>query len=317
MRRYSILSKSSPMFIQAQTWIICVVTFFIFNGTVDAQSVHLEQLRQRTLATIEAEIEKVDGIMGVFAKDLRTGETLAINADLVFPQGSSIKIPILFELFKQADAGRLSLSDTRSISQRDMVGGSGVLQFLGDGSTTMSLQDLGTLMIILSDNTATNLLIEAVGMDAINATLQNLGLQQTKLQRIMMNQGASARGEENLSTPAEASSFMEMLYSLEQPWRDDLLTILRRPKNANLGTYLPASASLANKPGGITGVTCEWGLVKLERGAYTIAVMSNFVVGDDAGEAIARISKSIYDYFWRLSVSTPYGTRVPAALINQ
>lgn len=275
---------------------------------------HLEQLRTQALQAIELEMANVDGIMGVYAKDLRTGEVLAFNENLVFPQGSSIKIPILFELFRQAHAGQYGLDDSLPVQAADMVGGSGVLQFLGDGSTTMSLRDLGTLMIVLSDNTATNLLIEHVGMDAVNETLSTARLSNTKLQRIMMNSAASGRGEENLSTPAEASAFMEMLYTLDEPWKDEFLRILRHPKSANLGTLLPTSVSLANKPGGITGVTCEWGLVELERGAYTIAVMSNYVVGGGAGDAIARISKIVYDYYWRLSLSTAYGTRVPAAL---
>jgi beta-lactamase class A len=100
----------------------------------------------------------------------------------------------------------------RWVDKTHKVGGSGVLQELGDHTSQLSIRDLGILMIVLSDNTATNMLIDLVGMENVNKTLSSLGFTQTHLQPKMINTAASGRGEENLSTPAEATRLMEILY---------------------------------------------------------------------------------------------------------
>src|SRR5207244_3610910 len=130
-------------------------------------------------------------------------KTLTVNAAIVFPQASSIKITVLMELLRQAQAGRLKLDDRVAIKQVQMVGGSGVLQFFGDASSAISLRDLAVLMIVLSDNTATNILIDQVRMANVNDTLAHLGLAQTRLQRRMIDTAAQRAGRENLSTPRE------------------------------------------------------------------------------------------------------------------
>jgi len=109
-----------------------------------------------------------DGVLGIGVKDLTTGETFYLNGDVVFPQGSSIKIPVLLELLRQDQAGTLKLSERLEVKRAQMVGGSGVLQRFGDGSSAVSLRDLAALMIVLSDNTATNILIDRVGMAHVN-----------------------------------------------------------------------------------------------------------------------------------------------------
>src|SRR6185436_13503389 len=113
-------------------------------------------------------------------------------------QGSAIKIPILIELFRQAEAGTLSLDERVAVRSADQVGGTGVAQWFGDGQSMMSLRDLAVLMIALSDNTATNILISKVGMDAVNRTMSTLGVATIKLQRKMIQPRESAVGNENI-----------------------------------------------------------------------------------------------------------------------
>ena len=173
-------------------------------------------------------------------------------------------------------------------------------------------------MITVSDNTATNILIDLVGMENVNKTLEKLGLKNTKLQRKMIRPDASARGEENLSTPLEAMKLMEMLYKgevISKEISNQVIDILKKRKEANLNKYLPEDIPIANKPGGIEGVTCEWGIVYLPRHPYVIVVMSNYNL-KSANETIAQISKIIYEHFWRISLSTKYGTRVPIELLK-
>src|SRR2546425_787213 len=133
-------------------------------------------LHSKLARQLEQTAAEFDGVMGLAVKDLTTGESFAVNAAMVFPQASSIKITVLMELLRQAQAGKLKLDDRVAIKQVQMVGGSGVLQFFGDASSAISLRDLAVLMIVLSDNTATNILIDQVGMANVNDTLAHLGL---------------------------------------------------------------------------------------------------------------------------------------------
>jgi beta-lactamase class A len=283
-----------------------------------AQPENLEILHRKTFEKIKFIADTSDGVIGVAVKNLVTGETFLINENLTFPQGSAIKIPILIEVMKQASEGKFKLTDKVKIEKKQQVGGSGVLKEFGDGLSELSIYDLAVLMITVSDNTATNILIDLVGMDNVNKTLEKLGLKNTKLQRKMIRPDASARGDENISTPMEAMKLMEMLYKNEIVSKDvsqNVLAILTKKKEGNLTKYLPADVKVANKPGGIEGVTCEWGIVFLPRHPYVIVVMSNYNL-KTAQESIAQISKIVYEHFWRISLSTKYGTRVPIELLK-
>jgi beta-lactamase class A len=190
---------------------------------------------------------------------------------------------------------------------------------LGDHTSQLSIRDLGVLMIVLSDNTATNMLIDLVGMENVNKTLSSLGLTQTRLQRKMINSAASGRGEENLSTPAEAARLMEILYRgefLNRQTCDDILNILEKPKSGSINSGLPSNIPVAFKPGGIAGVATEWAIVYLKERPYVVVVMENYAMGDEATTAMKEISRTLYDYFWRLGNATRYGTYVEPGLIK-
>lgn len=287
-------------------------------STAIPQPENLEILHKKTFEKIKFIADTSNGVIGVAIKNLATDETFLINENLLFPQGSAIKIPILVEVLKQANEGKFKLTDKIKIEKKYQVGGSGVLKEFGDGLSELSVYDLAVLMITVSDNTATNILIDLVGMENVNKTLEKLGFKNTKLQRKMIRPDASARGEENLSTPFEAMKFMEMLYKgqiVSKEISEQAIKILKKEKEANLNKYLPQNIEIANKPGGIEGVTCEWGIVFLPRHPYVIIIMSNYNL-TSAGETIAQISKIAYEHFWRTSLSTKYGTRVPIELLK-
>lgn len=301
---------------------LVVVTFLASAALAQPRSDDLDAnrklLRSKLVAQIEQVAQTLDGVMGVAIKDLRTGEEILLNAQLTFPTGSSIKIPVLIELFKQAAAGKYALTEQRWVEGKDRTGGSGVLGHFGAHSSSLSWRDLATLMIVLSDNTATNILIEQTGMANVNRTLDELGLSQMRLRRKMIDQAAQARGEENTATPQAAMSLMEKLYRGEVGNRrlsDDVLQVLKLRKNSPIPRLLPASLEIANKPGGIEGVSCDWAIVYVPERPYAIAVMTNYN-GDGADDAIAKVSKLAYDYFVRLSRSTSYGARVPLELLK-
>ncbi|MFZ9634452.1 MAG: serine hydrolase, partial [Alphaproteobacteria bacterium] len=113
--------------------------------------------------------------VGFSATHLQSGESVAINPRELFPTASVYKVPVMVELYRQADEGRFSISDRLELADAHRIIGSGVLQKLGRGLAP-TIRDLAMLMIIVSDNTATHMLQELVGSAAVTATMRRLGL---------------------------------------------------------------------------------------------------------------------------------------------
>jgi beta-lactamase class A len=271
---------------------------------------NLTLLLTKTAARLAEIAGRTSGVLGLSVLDLTTREQFGVNEHCLFPQASAIKIPVLMEVYKQAGEGNFKLTDLRRIQKQDKTGGSGILTELGDGTVQMTLHDLCILMIVLSDNTATNILIDQVGIAAVNETLRSLGLKQTRLQRRMMDTTAALRGDENLSTPAEAARIMEIIWRGEFISRsvcDEILAILKKPKAGTFSNALPADTEIASKPGGLPGVTTEWAIVLLKDRPYAVAIMENYAVKPDASEALSTIPKIIHGYFNRLRLATPFG----------
>ena len=299
--------------------VLSLISLAMMFSNAAAQDDNRDLLRRKLAADIEKIANGLDGVMGVAIKDLTTGEEILLNDQLNFPTGSSIKIPVLIELHKQASMGKYKLTDLRWVENKDQIGGSGVIVNFGDHTSQLSLKDLAVLMIALSDNTATNMLIDQVGMTNVNRTLDELGLKQIRLRRKMIDQEASARGDENTATPRDAMSLMEKLYRgqvISRQLSDDALKILKISKNSPIPRLLPPGLEIANKPGGIEGVACDWAVVYVPNRPYSIAVMTNYN-GEGADDAIAKVSRLAYDYFARVSRSTRYGARVPLELLKQ
>lgn len=283
-----------------------------------AQPAHRAVLAGKLRAELERVARETPGVVGASVIDLASGERFGVNDTLVFPQGSAIKVPILLELYRQAGAGTLRLDEAVPLRGVERTAGSGVLQHFGDGSA-LALRDLAVLMIVLSDNRATNMLIDRVGMARVNTTMQELGFGRTRLQRKMIRPRESARGDENVSTPAEAAALMARIARCELPMTAaacaDLRRVLEIPKAGAIPAGLPAGVRVAWKPGGITGVSTAWGLVNLAGRPYALAVMVNYGDGDAPEEAIRRVTAASHAYFQRLAGATPYGTRVAPELL--
>jgi beta-lactamase class A len=276
----------------------------------------LGQLHSKLQRELERAAEQFDGVLGIAVKDLGGTEAFTVNADTVFPQASSIKIPVLIELYRQSQTGTVKLDERVEIQQALRAGGSGVLQHFGDGGSALTLRDLAVLMIVLSDNTATNILIDRVGMDKVNGMLQHHGLRKTRLQRRMLDAEAQRAGRENLSTPLEMVWLLGLLHQgklLNQQNTAAVIEILSYSKSTPLRRGLPGNVRLANKPGGLGGVSCDSGIVYLEGRPYAISVMTTFgpASDSDAGPAaIADVSKRVFEYFRRVAASNALGVRV-------
>ena len=277
-----------------------------------AQEAHLVLVRAKLQAELERIADGYEGVAGIHILDLTSGDRFAVRDDLVFPQASAIKVPILLELFRRAEAEPDLLGRRVELTDAVRTGGSGVLLHLTDGGSALSLEDYAVYMIVYSDNTATNVLIDELGMDAVNALSASLGATATKLQRKMIRPEQSAIGNENLSTPRDAALIMEKIASCDLPMGAEgcrrVREILEIYKGGPIRAPVPREVPIAFKPGGITGVATVWGLVDVPDRPYVIAVMSNY--GGNGGAVVEAASAAAYRYFSRLSGITPYGARV-------
>jgi beta-lactamase class A len=269
-------------------------------------------LKKKAQAKLQKLLKHTNAVTGLIAVDLTTGKTsFAFHPDLSFPQASAIKIPLLMTIFKQVKNGELSLTDKRTIHQSDVVGGTGILKSM-KMPVTLSIHNLCITMMFESDNTATNSLIDLVGMKNVNATMKTLGFQKTRLQRKMMDVKSSARGQENLSTPAEAARILKKLYHgkyISQKVSSNILSFMKNPdrSDSRLSAGLPDSVPIAFKPGGLKGVASEWAIVMLPERPYAVALMQSYSTPNEKGQNIKEISKILYQYYWKLGNSTKYG----------
>ena len=272
-------------------------------------------LKAKFVEKLNSVVRSSDAVVGVAIKELKSGEEFVINGDEIFPQASSIKIHILTELYRQAESGKLRLSDIVPLRESTKVGGGQILTELGLNTVSMSIRDYAVMMIMLSDNTATNMLIDLVGMENVNKNLRALGATRTKLQRVMMDVKAAAEGRENIGTPREVMMVLEKLYRGEIVNRktcDDMLSILRKPKDGPIKAGVPSAVEVANKEGEVEGIRCDVGIVYLPGAPYIICVMTKLLLNaDDGPRIITDISRAAYQYFERKANSNPYGRRIP------
>lgn len=252
----------------------------------------------------------LDGVMGVVIKDLTSGAMLVRRGDEPFPQASSIKLPVLYEAWRQADEGRFDLDAVTTPPGASRVGGGGVLQALG-GRVSLTWRDLAVLMMGWSDNEATNLLIDRVGMEAVNARLDGLGLANTRLRRRMMDLGAAREGRENVSTPLEMARLIEILrdgQGLSPARARDLLDVAAVAKESPFRDPLPGALRVVDKPGALEGVRCVSAFVELPGRPYVVVVMTTFLRRDADGDAAIReLSAAVFETFDRLARSSNLG----------
>jgi len=227
------------------------------------------------------------GEVGLLVRDRAGQELYALNAQRVFPAASTIKVPLLVLALETAQAGELDLRERVTLRPEDRAGGSGVLHELGAG-LSLSWQDVLTLMVIVSDNTATNLLIERLGVGVVNCWLDARGLDSTRLigplQRPPERQNAAQRrGERNRTSARDQVALLGALArgELLDPAHTGLaLSILGRQQLRDiLGRHVPRTADgdllyrVASKSGELRGVHHDVGLLFTPR-PLVVALLS-------------------------------------------
>ncbi len=264
--------------------------------------------------SIRAIIDSSDAVIGVSIKDLRTSETFSFNETEIFPTASSIKIFILAEVFKQAAEGKFSLQEVRQLPKQFRVGGSGILSMLSEKSSSLTIRDYCVLMMNLSDNSATNFLLDLCGMKNINESIQKYGCANTKLQRVMMDVQAAKEGRENIGTPKDCTLILEKLFRGEivsKQASEEIVSIMKLEKEGWLKSGIPIEISIANKAGDLDGVRCDVGIIFLENNPYIISVMTKYLQNANNGsQIISKISEKTFQYFERKASFNQFGRKI-------
>jgi len=277
---------------------------------------------EESKAALERRLDQLiaafSGEVALYVRDLRSPEVIARKQDEVFPTASTIKLFILMELLRRVGLGEFALEQKIPVLARQQVGGSGILKDMSAG-IGLPLRDVGLLMIVLSDNTATNMLIDLLGLDAINATIRALGLQHT---RLLNRVDFEAIGDEvtrfGVGTVREFGQALELLATgafVSRDASDTILGIKERQQYLDLlPRYLPYNPyarelhapqrlRIANKTGFFMGVRCDAALLFLPATTLIAVVFTkggkdfSFNPDNEGAVLLGHIGEAIYRHF--------------------
>jgi beta-lactamase class A len=254
------------------------------------------------------------GKVAIAVKHLSTGESYYLNADEAMPTASLIKLAVMIEVYQQAAEGKIKLSDSVTLREEDKVPGSGVLTHYFSPGLTCPLRDAVRLMIAVSDNTATNLVLDKIGIGSTAQRMEAWGFPNTKIH------AKSFRGSTTSVFPERTKRFglgsttaREMIEILSKLHAGQLvspaackemLALLRQCEdNAKFPRFLPESIKVAHKTGSLSNARTDAGILYLPSGPVAVCVLTaenedHRWVLDNAGNLFcARVAREVYDYF--------------------
>ncbi len=240
-------------------------------------------------AAVQQKISGFQGKVSLYAENLKTGQKYSLRGENPVRTASTIKLAIMTECFAEANEGKLDLGEMITLTGPEKVTGSGILQELSDGDK-LPLRDMIDLMIVLSDNTATNLILNRIGGDAVNARMAGLGLVYTRVMRKIMSDnkpgvksGVTAEGRKpenkkwglGRSSPFEMVTLLKKMYQGElvnKQASDEMLTILKRQRDRNgLGRDMK-DVDVADKTGALEHLRSDVGIIYSSGGPIAMAV---------------------------------------------
>jgi beta-lactamase class A len=288
--------------------------------SIDPKRAEIRRKLEESLARLAA---RLAGASGYSVHDLSGDETFEKDAEVVFPAASTIKLPVYLELLKRGEEGIIDLAGPVPIDPKRRVEGGGVLEKWSEPYPVLSAEKLAVLMMDFSDNYATNVLIDFVGMENVQRRLRGWGMKDTLLRRGMMDLEAARAGRENVTTPREMSALLERLERGEILGADNTRRAIEVMKH-NAGTPikrgLPPGVVAADKEGELDGVRCDSGIIFVSIGPrggaagarpFVISVMTAYLEDDRAGERfISDVTRAVYDYFTVVARSTEHGRTI-------
>jgi beta-lactamase class A len=260
---------------------------------------------------VRAEVAQFKGKVNLFAKNLDTGAVYELGGDDRVPTASTIKIAVMVEAFARVAEGKVKWTDELILTKEKKVGGSGILPEFGDG-LRLTFRDGVTMMMILSDNTATNLVIDVLSADAVNARMESLGFKETRLMRRVFGGGMSAEGkkEENKrfglgrTTPHEMVTLIEKLERGEvvsPAASKEMLELMKREQGTNGIWREEWRVPKATKSGALDALRSNIGIIYHPRGRIALAITcdempeQNWTVDNPALLLMSRLSEILVD----------------------
>ena len=260
-----------------------------------------EYWRDASLASvINGSISPAIGTPGVYVKSLNTGAMASVGEDRAFPTASLFKVPILVELLRQQSLGMHDMSTKIRLQPWHWADGAGVLQArIGEELTVRELVDL---MIRVSDNVAALALLDLVGTDNVNLTLQANGLETTRLRIGSTSRDWGGPPGENTTTAREMGLLLEKIATgkilNEQASREAISLLSQKQEVSWLPALLPRNVRVAHKSGELPNLRHDAGIVYAPRSQFVVVVLTADLANhDEAAQSISRIAKAAYDYF--------------------
>ena len=263
-------------------------------------------------APVEAlarEAERTGGVVGV-AVHAAGRELFARHGARRFRAASTVKVPVMIEAYRQSERGALSLDERYVLRDEDRIPGTGVLAHLHAG-LELTFADLLYLMIAVSDNTATNRVIDRVGLDAVNVTMRSLGMVDSTLGRPMLGRLPTAGDPENWATPSDYAVAIDAIVNGDAASPEScarmMETLELQNETRRISRFLPDGAGLrwGTKPGDLPGFINDVGFVSSERGTLAIAVYCENLPGlDDAERTIGEIALTALELTGMLPTGT-------------
>jgi beta-lactamase class A len=275
-------------------------------------------LAQTTLETrVKAILAKAPATVSFFAKNLDTQKTYGIRPDERVRTASTIKLPIMAAVFNEVETGRVKWTEESTLRKEDKVSGSGVLASEFSDGVKIPLRDLMHLMIVMSDNTATNLVIDRITADTVNRYMDQLGLKQTRSMRKILGRnnqpdGVSEAGkiEENkkfglgVSTPREMVTLLEKIEAGEvvsTAASKEMIAILKRQRYQEGIARTFNGTPVASKSGALEALRSDVGIVYSKRGRVAMAItvdgmkQSNWTVDNPGHLLISQLAAALVD----------------------
>ena len=260
-----------------------------------------QDLEQR----INAEISRFKGEVGIVVKDLGSGWKFSHNKNKLFPPASLAKIPLMAACFRASEEGRIKLDRNVALKSADKLTGSGALKEMESGAI-FSIEELIGLMIYDSDNTASNMLTNIVGIDYLNNSFKAFGLKNTILSRKIADFSARDNGVENYTTAEDMASLLGKIYHrnlVNKGVSEHCIKLMKLSRvNDRIPKYLPADITIVHKTGLERGICHDAGIVFNCKGDFLIVVLTKHTNSNSspAKEFIARVALLVYKYFEQL-----------------